>query len=407
MKGPPRESGLTFRSTREAELALCCAGIAVGGRDAAAARKLLSGKIDWETLTHFATNHAILPLVHSALTSSLEGSMPAEVAQGLRRRFQGNAIRNVFLARELVRLTSLFEQAGLQTISFKGPALAVAAYGSVNLRQFVDLDLLVRWEQAGRAIEVLRADGYVAPVGYGEVGRPGAFETSMVKAGASVNIDLHWGLAEPYLPLAMDGEDLWRRAIRIEIEGGAVNTLGLEDHLLYLCGHGARHGWETLSGVCDVAQLIRVAPIDWGVLCARAQECGGRRMLLLGVLLAHDLIGASAPARILEDARREHAIMRAARTFVRSAADPKAVGPGLYQRWSIPVRMIESPMARIRYVAGRALLPSADDRGVLNLPPILAPLYYVLRPLRIALKQGRAAIHRLQTSGDDVPPPSA
>lgn len=392
----PHAQKLALRAVREVEVALRCACATVAGVDDT--RALPGESIDWDVLARFATRHGILPLVYEFLSSRLGDAVQGQSARGILRRFQSNTIRNRFLARELVRLTASFEQSRIRTIAFKGPALAVSAYGSVNMRQFVDLDLLVHQEQVAEAIRVLLEEGYVAPSGYGtrEIARRGAFETSMVKPGTGVAIDLHWRLAEPYFPLSMDREDLWRRAMRIEIENGAVSTLDFEDHLLYLCVHGARHGWEALGGVCDVARLIRVAPIDWDRVCARSERVGARRMLLLGVLLAHDLIDAEVPERLLDAAWRERGVIAAARAFIRYAADTGADGPGLYQRWSIPLRMIERPRARIRYLASRALFPSADDCGLVNLPPVLMPLYYLVRPLRIVLKESRAAIRGLR-----------
>jgi len=56
------------------------------------------------------------------------------------------------------------------------------------------------------------------------------------------------------------------------------------------------------------------------------------------------------------------------------------------------------PAARLRYVASRALVPSADDREFVRLPLMLHPLYYLLRPVRVALKEGPAAWRRLMRS---------
>lgn len=394
----PRTSTFPLDASYEAKLALCCAGVVVSGLDTAKVHALLGQPIDWHKLVGFANRHGILPLVHECLSSSCAAVMSADVARELRLQFQANAMRNRFLARELVRLTALLERAGVETIAFKGPALAISAYGTLSLRQFIDLDLLVRENHSTQAVTVLSTEGYVMPAGYsiGQIGRAGSFETSMVNPRGFVCIDLHWRLAEPYFPLAMDGEDLWQRAARVGIEDGAVATLGIEDHLLYLCAHGARHGWETLGGICDVARLVRSPQLDWDRVVARAELVGARRMLLLGILLAHDLLDAPVPERLLDSARRKRAVLGSARTFVRYAADPPPDGPGLYQRWSVPLRMIERPAARMRYLAARALLPGVKDHESVSLPLALAPLYYVLRPLRIALREGRAALRRLR-----------
>ena len=284
------------------------------------------------------------------------------------------------------------------------------------MRQFTDLDLLVRKSEVRRAAEILLDEGYTPSAGYGlaDLDRPGGYEIAMARAGALTEIDLHWRLIPSYFPLTLDGEELWRRAVRIEIEGAAVRTLAAADHLLYLCAHGAKHGWQALGGICDLAELMRASSrtseqglsqtlsqtfsIDWDELSARAERAGARRALELGVLLAHELLEAAVPAAVLEAARREPAVVRAAQSFIGYVSDPGDHGPGFYQRWVVPLGVIAEPGARLRYLAARALLPSADDREFLRLPLALYPLYYLLRPVRVALKEGPAALRRLVRS---------
>jgi hypothetical protein len=111
------------------------------------------------------------------------------------------------------------------------------------MRQFNDLDLLVRKGEVRRAADILLAAGCAPRAGYrlADLDRPGAYEIAMARTGALMEIDLHWRLFSPYFPLALDSEDLWRRAVRVEVEGAPVRTLAPADHLLYLCAHGAKH----------------------------------------------------------------------------------------------------------------------------------------------------------------------
>jgi hypothetical protein len=390
--------------SREADLLLCCATSVATPERTARVRAIIDRGIDWQLATHMASVQAVMPLVYRYLSAEFEGALPVDAIGGLQREFYGNAVRNLHLARELVRVTALLERGGVEALAIKGPALAMAAYGAVAMRQFTDLDLLVRRSEAPRAVELLFSEGYAPRAGYelADLGRPGAFEISLARAGALSEIDLHWRLTPPYFPLKLDGEELWRRATPVELEGAALRTLAPPDHLLYLCAHGAKHGWQALGGICDLAELIRTSSrassIDWGDLDARAGRAGARRALWLGVLLAHQLLEAAVPAGVLEAARHDPAVVRAARTFIGYARNPGGAGPGFYQRWSVPLRVIAKPGARLRYAAARAMLPSADDREFLRLPLALYPLYYLLRPVRVALKEGPAAWRRLVRS---------
>lgn len=391
--------------SREAELLICCATSVATPERTARARSIVEAGVDWQLVAHMASAQSVMPLVYRYLTSELEGALPADAVSGLRPVFYGNSVRNLHFARELIRLTALLERGGLEPLALKGPALAVTAYGALAMRQFTDLDLLVRKSEVERAAGILLEQGYAPGCGYGlaDLGRPGAFEIGLARAGALTEIDLHWRLMPPYFPLALDGEDLWRRAVRIEIEGGAVRTLTPADHLLYLCAHGAKHGWQALGGICDLAELIRASArdssgassIDWEDLRARAARAGAGRALSLGLLLAHEMLDAAVPTEMIEAARRESAVVRAARGFIGYVSDPGDDGPGLYQRWSVPLRVIATPGARLRYLAARALLPSADDREFIRLPPALDPLYYLLRPLRVLLKECPATWRKL------------
>jgi hypothetical protein len=307
---------------------------------------------------------AVMPLVYRYVTAALGDALPTDAAIGLRRAFFGNAVRNLHLARELTRLTALLEHGGVEPLALKGPVLALAAYGAINLRQFTDLDFLVREGEIGPTVEMLLKDGYAPRAGFSlvDLSRPGAYEIAMVKPGTLTEIDLHWRLVPAYFPLVPTGEDLWRRAARVEIEGTAVRTLAPGDHLHYLC--------------------------------ARAERVGARRVLALGVLLAHELFDTEVPASVLEADCREPPVIRAARSFISYVTNPIGDGPGFYQRWSVPIRVIVGPGARLRYLAARALLPNADDRALLRLPMALQPLHYLLRPVRVALKEGPAAFRR-------------
>ena len=157
--------------------------------------------------------------------------------------------------------------------------------------------------------------------------------------------------------------------------------------MLFLCAHGAKHGWQSLSGVCDVAYVAHAYQYDWEELAARARSLGSLRILLLGLLLAHDLLGTAIPDALIDAARVEPSVQNGARTFCRYFHRLGVDGPGLLQRWLIPLAMIPQRSARIRYALARAFLPATKDFNFVSLPFSLSPLYYAVRPLRFALQK--------------------
>jgi hypothetical protein len=78
-------------------------------------------------------------------------SLPANLEGDLERRFATNAQRSLRLTRELARIMACLENHSVDAIPYKGPALAQAIYGDVAMRQFSDLDILIRVSDYDRA----------------------------------------------------------------------------------------------------------------------------------------------------------------------------------------------------------------------------------------------------------------
>ncbi len=103
---------------------------------------------------------ACMPLVYRQLKSAA-GIAPESLAP-MRSEFYGNALSNLHLTRELARLAGLLSATSIEAIAFKGPILALQAWGDLALRQFNDLDLLVHAADAARVVDLLIEDGYRA-----------------------------------------------------------------------------------------------------------------------------------------------------------------------------------------------------------------------------------------------------
>src|SRR5947209_15891281 len=128
----------------ESEVLLLCARAELGQDQREQLRTLVAGCLDWDYFYRLARRHSLVPLVFFQLNKLAAELVPSEALAQCRRDYQENAARNVLLTDELVSALRALSETGVDAITFKGPALAVAAYGDLSLRRFVDLDLIVR-----------------------------------------------------------------------------------------------------------------------------------------------------------------------------------------------------------------------------------------------------------------------
>ena len=56
--------------------------------------------------------------------------------------------------------------------------------------------------------------------------------------------------------------------------------------------------------------------------------------------------------------------------------------------WAVPLRSIEGTRARIHYIVRRMLAPTMGDYELIPLPRALFPLYWAIRPFRMAVQYG-------------------
>jgi hypothetical protein len=197
-------------------------------------------------------------------------------------------------------------------------------------------------------------------------------------------LELHWRMAESYFSLPLATEELWERLQPVSLAGRELRTLGTEDLLLILCVHGTRHFWYRLAWVCDVARLIAAHPaLDWTWVIEQAARARCARMLWLGLVLACDLLDTAVPEAVQQSARADKvAVSMAAQVRDWLAGD---VQPDPTQWSALPfhLKARECWSDRVRLCTRLVLTPTPGDWAFVQLPTILFPLYYLIRPFRL------------------------
>jgi hypothetical protein len=361
---------------------------------------------NWEPLLDACDYHQVSPIVFHRLRSQPDQTVPAELLNQLRGRFYRISAYNHRLAMLLAELAVQLEEQRIPCLALKGPTAAVAIYGDLSLRQYEDLDIMVRPEDAARTVEFLFSCGF-QPVRdhrhrYKNVKL--YHEITLLSPDQSYGLDLHWLLGPPYAaPFGPDLRELWSRAGTLSLPGGPVPVLCREDLFLTLCQHGTRHRWWQLKWLFDIGEMLRnPTTMDWPQIDNSLQQRPmGRQAAGLAILLARDLLGVRILAeieKIFPISRRTHAVARAIQhEFLTNGQNNGSAHDTL-------LGLEPRPLARARYLAVesvqypvRAVLftITPKDLEFVYLPERLHPLYYFIRPFRLMFQHGRGAARRI------------
>ena len=349
--------------------------------------------LDWDLLLEMTERHSLVPFLYRAI--GREPEFPAAFRQRLEARYQESLRRNLFLTAELLRLLDTFAAAGISVLPYKGPVLAQALYGDLGLRTFSDLDLLVRAADVPRAAHLLEDAGYRPDPPIGSTVRPAqlrvASEQMFRRAAGAALVELQWQIAPSYFSVDFHIEWFWTTAVPVILEARNVLSLAPEPLLLALAVHGAKHQWERLVWVADVAHFVRRYPqFDWDSALSSARKLRIERLVLLAVALAENLFAIELPVHLRTRVAADRVVPELCAAAERFLASQVRGVPGPAGHWFV-LRARERWRDRWRYAVRLALTPNPRDWAALPLPAALAPLYFGLRPLRLlgrALRRG-------------------
>ena len=346
---------------------------------------------DWGRVEALARRHNLVPLLLRHAESRAV-AMPKATYASLWARAGAIAARGRAMTAEMARVYGLLDAAGVRVIPYKGPTLALAAFGDVGLREFGDLDFLVRPSDALAAKALLAAQGYApafelpAHLEAALLASHRHYEYPLFNDARGVLVELHWRPDPEVALLPLDDEAWWARLPAMMIGVEEVRTLPLPDLVLVLALHGTKHAWCALSWLADLAALLpRCTPQDWGHMLGTARRLECERRFGLGLRLARELLGVPLPAdaAALADVP---AVAKLARTIEASlfAPEPRGLGTVEWVRYNL---RLEGRLPRYLHLAARSLFePGLGDWLQWRVPPVLRFLYYPLRLARLAAK---------------------
>ena len=308
--------------------------------------------------------------------------VPPGVSQQAQRTLR-SALRNTS---EALRLQRIMEQAGIQPVFLKGSALAVRAYGSIGVRDSIDIDMVVPPGAVAHAWSLLEQAGYVmtAPARRLSPGVLRAYQKSAKDSAhrhpqRKVKVELHWRLSEAGgSAMPADGDC---RMVEIPGTGTALRTLADAPLFAYLCTHGAGHAWARLKWLADIAALLAISEDQGAALWAGAQAAGAVRPAASAILLSNTVFGTPLPPGFV--APRSIRL----RLLNRLALRVMEAGGGARELSDTPWNGVVEPTATLLTLSSgrdawsqlRRIAIPAEDVVLLRLPSGLGMLYPLLR----------------------------
>ena len=356
-------------------------------------RELAAGPLDWGFVFDAARANSITPLVARQLRAASPEAAPAELAR-LEAAARANVVRSLLLSAELIKVLDVFHSRDILAIPYKGPVVAAQAYGDATLREFEDLDIIVRQRDVPKAHELMLGLGYHAKFpqlfssAAGSRRIPGEYnyrdETDRVV------VELHTEATLRHFPIAPDPGEFAARGKAVRLCGPEVKTLSPEDTLVALSIHGSKDFWGKISWIADISELVQShEELDWDALWQRAGSLRAQRMVCLGLALAAGLLDAPLPAEIASRVAHDTVAASAACEIARRHLSREFAPRSAAGRFGFRRRMVPGALAGWRYALRLAAAPAEEDWELMHLPRPLGLLYVALRPLRLFRKYAR------------------
>jgi len=375
------------------DLLLACAFWDPSERQLDVVRARANAKVDWNEWLELVRAHRLVPHAQRAL-GAVRALSPPHVAESLMKETVTIAAHSLARTKQLAELLKALDGDGVRALPFKGPALSLAAYGDFGVRDSIDLDVVVCPPDIDRARESLLRAGYsprteMSPAQERTLQRSfGHFVYAAPGTGASV--ELHWRFAAPRYPWSIPAEEVFARAVTVDIAGLTIASPDPTDQLLLQLMHGARHQWERLEWLVAFAQLLKRTREDEELLIERAGANGSSRALSLALRLAQDLLGAPLSPRLAAPADAERSAARAAQ-IVRTLESGRF---STEQPYRFNLGMMDRGADRARYIALSVFAPTPREWELVRLPDWLVFLYYPIRLARVSLLRLRSLFVR-------------
>jgi hypothetical protein len=342
--------------------------------------------------------HRIRPVVYRVL---LNANISAEFKTLLKNELHNITLKNFELAKETERIVKRLEAANIVAIPYKGVAFSKQFYGDISMRESSDIDLAIDPTSLLAIKPLLEEDGYVVAAGMEDPTKAKAnyyiknkdlcFDKTTSNTG--FHLELHWMITHPnyQAPANINKIDTCQ-ILESELAGTQLKFLEPAEHFRATLLHHLLHdGMEYLKLLVDIAQAQSI--LITGSVNEKISQLEQHYNVVSIFIAIEDLFGVGQVSKLPSNNPLSASISD---YCLRSTI-------GRYQRhrvFSLIGHYRRTLRNRVRFIKNRKdqhrfqlsyvhglIKPGLGEQEWIPLPSYLHGLYYLIRPLRILLRE--------------------
>lgn len=340
--------------------------------------------------------HGVLPLVYHTL-KNYQKNIPKDVFQNIKSINMDIVKQNMLMTAELIKITKLLEEHGIESIPFKGPTLSHIAYGDITLRQYVDLDILIDKKNIKNVYDILIDNDFQVKFDKKFLNNEIFIDTNsdiqFFNKKNNILIEVHWKLFRNQFSKKVNLKEIIYNTKNIFINNIKIEIFSNEVLLVYLCMHGSKHFWERIEWILDIDKLVRVSPdLNWNKIIELSELFESSIMVNLGLYLSHKYFGTKIPANFCTKKRIVYCQMLEKKVLDIMNNNIQTEFERNFTSFKFHYYLNDNVIHRLKFLY-RTFLPLKDTDISFNLPKYLKIGYFILKPFRLLIKYIAKGFH--------------
>jgi hypothetical protein len=264
------------------------------------------GNLDTKKFVALTEKHRLTPILYNYLNSH-HHPFDNRLMNHIKELTREHTLRSLNLQAELMKICNEFNHQNVSYMTIKGPQLSHQLYNDASRRVCIDLDLFLQnKDEFAYASGILHKSGYRC-TNYPEnssrfkkrIFSTGKHEAVFINRTSRTVIDLHIRPVGNTLFSARFHKLFFSEKQSYNMNGIQLYIPSVIHYFIFLCYHGAVHGYSSLHWLADTCAFYRKYPLPPEELLKTSEFFRLKRHVALSFLILNKYCGISIPVDLL------------------------------------------------------------------------------------------------------------